>query len=237
MRVGDRDETTAGGAGLGPAPEQPTRPGTARLRLVVASANPDKAAEIAEILEPVLAGRVELLPRPAEVPEVEEDGGSFEANARLKARALCAATGLAAVADDSGLEVDALDGAPGVDSAYFAGPSASYAENVARLLADLEGIEERQARFRTVALVAFPDGGELTAEGRCPGQVAAAPRGGGGFGYDPVFVADDAGGRTFGELAPEEKHARSARGRAFRALAAQLADRLAGEGAAGSLGQ
>lgn len=188
---------------------------------------------MAEILRSSLADRVELVPRPDEVPAVEETGGSFEANARLKARALCAATGMAAVADDSGLEVDALGGAPGVDSAFYAGRSASYADNVRRLLAELEGIEEPRARFRTVALVAFPDGTELAVEARCEGRIAPAARGEGGFGYDPVFVADDADGRTFAELSPEEKHARSARGRAFRALAAQLADRLALEDAAG----
>lgn len=198
------------------------------LRLVVASANPDKAAEMGEILLGALPGRLELVPRPAEVPEVEETGGSFEANARLKARALLAATGLPAVADDSGLEVDALGGAPGVDSAVYAGPAASYGDNVARLLRELAGVADRRARFRTVALVAFPDGTELLAEGRCEGRVADAPRGGAGFGYDPVFLADGAAGRSFGELAPEEKHRLSARGRAFRALADLLAERLGG---------
>ncbi len=195
------------------------------MRLVVASANPDKAAEITEILDAALPGRIELVARPGSVPEVEETGATFEMNARLKAEALCAATGLAAVADDSGLEVDALGGAPGIVSARYAGPAATYADNVARVLGELAGVTDRGARFRTVALVTFPDGREVVADGRCEGRIAEAPRGDGGFGYDPVFVADDAGGRTFAELSPPDKHARSARGRAFRALAGLL-DRL-----------
>lgn len=194
-----------------------------RLRLVLASANPDKAAEIVAILRGALDGRLELLARPAEVADVEETGDSFEENARLKARALLAATGAAAVADDSGLEVDALGGAPGVRSARYAGPVASYGDNVSRLLAELDGVADRRARFRTVALVAFPDGHELVAEGTCEGAIAPAPRGSRGFGYDPVFVADAAGGRTFGELEEDDKHALSARGQAFRRLAALLA--------------
>lgn len=194
-----------------------------RLRLVVASANPDKVAEIDAILHAALGASVELLARPASAAEVEETGESFLENARLKARALVAATGIAAVADDSGLEVDALGGAPGVRSARFAGPGATYGDNVARLLSALEGVVERRARFRTVALALFPDGRELVAEGVCEGEIGLEPRGAGGFGYDPVFLAEGSDGRTFAELTAEEKHAQSARGKAFRALAASLA--------------
>jgi XTP/dITP diphosphohydrolase len=162
------------------------------------------------------------------VPEVEETGETFEANARLKGTALCTATGLPAVADDSGLEVDALGGAPGVRSARYAGPAATSGDNLARLLEELDGVDDRRARFRTVALVAFPDGTELVAEGRCEGRIAEGARGGGGFGYDPVFLAEGADGRTFGELSSVDKHALSARGRAFRALAEGLAALLEG---------
>ena len=193
------------------------------LRLVTASANPDKVAEMAAVLE----GVAELAPRPAGLADVVEDGATLEDNARLKAVAVCRAAGQAAVADDTGLEVDALDGRPGVRSARFAGEGASYADNVAHLLAELDRVgattpERRRARFRTVALVHRPDGSEAVAEGTVEGTIAAEPRGQGGFGYDPVFVPDEAGGRTFAELDPAEKHAISHRGRAFRALARAL---------------
>ena len=198
-----------------------TEPG--RLRLVVASANPDKAREIADVLG--AAGLdVELLPRPPEVPDVVEDAPDLEGNARLKACALVEATGEAAVADDTGLEVDALDGAPGVFSARFAGDHVTYADNVAKLLRMLDGVpaERRTARFRTVALARFPDGGERVGHGVCEGVITKAPRGTGGFGYDPVFVPDEGGGRTFAEMDPDEKHAISHRGRSLQALAAKL---------------
>ncbi len=187
------------------------------MRLVLASANPDKATEIAALLE-----GVEVLPRPAGVGDVEETGATLEDNARLKAAALVAATGQAAVADDTGLEVASLGGAPGVVSARYAGPGASYADNVAKLLAVLEGVPDRRARFRTVALARFPDGRELGAEGVVDGEIAAAPRGSGGFGYDPVFVPAGGDGRTFAEMTRAEKEAVSHRGRAFRALLASL---------------
>jgi XTP/dITP diphosphohydrolase len=191
------------------------------VRLVVASANRDKVAEIAA----VLAG-FDLAPRPDSVPDVEETGDTLEANARLKARAIVAATGRPAVADDTGLEVAALGGEPGVHAARYAGPDATYADNVAKVLRALEGVVDRSARFRTVAMVCFPDGHEVVAEGVVTGHIATEPRGSGGFGYDPVFVPDGGGGRTFAEMAPAEKHAVSHRGRAFRALAALLADEV-----------
>lgn len=190
------------------------------LRVVCASANPDKVAEIAALLD----GAVELLPRPADVPDVIEDADTLEGNARLKADAICRATGLPAVADDTGLEVDALGGAPGVYTARFAGEGATYAGNRAKLLAELDGVpaEQRTAHFRTVALLRWPDGTEVVANGVCDGTIPAVERGERGFGYDPVFVPDDGDGRTFAEMTDDEKHALSHRGRAFRALLKKL---------------
>lgn len=192
-----------------------------RTPIVLASANPKKAAEIVEIL----GEHLELVPRPAEVPEVVEDADTFEGNSRLKAVALVAATGLAAVADDSGLEVDALDGAPGVWSARYAGEDATDQDNVDKLLAalaDRPDPTDRTARFQAVVVLRHPDGSELVASGTVEGHIAAAPRGPGGFGYDPVFVPNEGDGRTFGEMTQDEKHAISHRGRALRDLLAQL---------------
>ena len=190
------------------------------MKLVMASANPDKVAEIAAIL----GDAVELAARPPGLADVVEDGDSLEDNARLKAVAVCAAAGVGAVADDTGLEVDALGGAPGVCTARFAGEDATYADNVAKLLTDLAVVpeEERGARFRTVALVHFPDGAEVVAEGVVEGRIAFEARGDRGFGYDPLFIPADGDGRTFAEMSADEKHAVSHRGRAFRALAQLL---------------
>jgi XTP/dITP diphosphohydrolase len=187
------------------------------LKLVLATANPDKTREIADILS-----GFDLLPRPDDVPEVDETADTLEANARLKAEALCAATGQAAVADDTGLEVEALDGRPGVYSSRFAGPNATYADNVAKLLRELEGVDDRRARFRTVALVRFPDGTEVVAHGTVDGHIAREARGDAGFGYDPLFVPEDGDGHTFAEMTLAEKQAVSHRGRAFKALAQRL---------------
>jgi XTP/dITP diphosphohydrolase len=194
---------------------------------VMASANVDKAAEIAAILADVPG--LTLLPRPADVPDVEETGETLEDNARLKARALCDATGRSAVADDTGLEVEALGGAPGVYSARFSGEGATYAANVAKLLAELERVgatepSQRRARFRSVAFVAHPDGTEVWVEGQVTGVITPEARGSGGFGYDPLFAPDGFDGRTFAQMTPEEKHAVSHRGRAFRALAERLSE-------------
>jgi XTP/dITP diphosphohydrolase len=193
------------------------------VRLVVASANPDKAAEIRAILTEAVPD-LDLLPRPSDLGDIDETGTTLLENARLKAEAIAAATGEPAVADDTGLLVDALDGAPGVYSARFAGEGATYADNVAKLLEELDGVEpdRRTARFETVALVRWPDGREVSAIGAVDGMIATAPRGAAGFGYDPIFVPLEGDGRTFAELAAAEKHALSHRGRAFRALAAQL---------------
>jgi XTP/dITP diphosphohydrolase len=193
------------------------------LRLVLATANPDKATEIAAILGP----SVELVPRPADVPDVVEDADTLEGNARLKAVAIAQATGMPAVADDTGLEVDELQGQPGVRSARFAGEDATYADNVAKLLASLEGVypADRTARFRTVALARWPDGQEVVAEGVVDGLIATEAEGESGFGYDPVFVPNEGDGRTFAQMTADEKHALSHRGRAFRALAKAIGRR------------
>ena len=186
-------------------------------RLVVASANPDKVAEVEAVLAEL---RV-----PAEIvrgltwPEVEETEATLAGNALLKARAVAAHTGLAALADDTGLEVDALGGAPGVQTARFAGPNATYSDNVTKLLADLEGTPDRAARFRTVVALVLPDGSEVLAEGVLEGGIATARRGSGGFGYDPVFVVD---GRTLAEIPASRKNAISHRAKALHALAERM---------------
>ncbi|MEY3031027.1 MAG: RdgB/HAM1 family non-canonical purine NTP pyrophosphatase [Candidatus Nanopelagicales bacterium] len=190
------------------------------IELVCASANPDKVVEIAALLDGVAL----LLPRPSEVPDVVEDADTLVGNARLKAAAICAATGRAAVADDTGLEVDALGGAPGVFAARYAGEGVTYADNRAKLLAELAGVAEpdRTARFTTVAMVVRPDGSETVVEGVCEGLIAPVERGARGFGYDAVFIPVDGDGRTFAEMSDAEKNAISHRGRAFVALAAAL---------------
>ena len=195
-----------------------------RLRLVCASANPDKVAEIAAIL----GDAVELLPRPADVPDVVEDAATLEGNARLKAIAICEATGGAAVADDTGLEVFSLGGAPGVYAARFAGEGCTYADNRRKLLHGLGDAADRRAQFRTVALVRWPDGSEVAVDGVCPGTISQAERGSRGFGYDAVFVPDEGDGRTFAEMSDAEKNALSHRGRALRNLLVALRDRSAG---------
>ncbi|HEX2048035.1 MAG TPA: RdgB/HAM1 family non-canonical purine NTP pyrophosphatase [Acidimicrobiales bacterium] len=188
-------------------------------KIVVATANPDKARELTALLE-----GFQVAGRPAGLPDVEETADTLEGNARLKAAAVVEATGELAVADDTGLEVDALGGRPGVWAARYAGPGATYADNVAKLLGELEGVpaDRRRARFRTVALALFPDGREIVAEGTVDGTIAQAPRGEAGFGYDPVFVPDGGDARTFAEMTTAEKSAVSHRGRALRALAARL---------------
>lgn len=198
------------------------------MRFVLATTNVNKAREIREIF--VAAGvRAELLDRPSDVPEVEETAPDLAGNARLKARALVEAMGLPAIAEDTGIEVAALGGAPGVRSARFAGEPPDDEANVDKLLFELRYLDtpaERRARFVTVALAVWPDGREVMAEGVVEGWVAPGRRGSGGFGYDPVFVPDEGDGRTFGEIeeaSPGSKHALSHRGRAFRALAGSIA--------------
>jgi XTP/dITP diphosphohydrolase len=189
--------------------------------LVCASANPGKVEEIRALLH----GVVELRPRPAAVADVVEDAATLLGNARLKAAAIAEATGLPAVADDTGLEVDALGGRPGVHTARYAGTTATDADNRALLLAELAGAADRRARFRTCVVVRWPDGEELGVEGTCDGTIALRERGRRGFGYDAVFVPSEGDGRTFAEMTAEEKHAVSHRGRAFRRLLTELTAR------------
>jgi len=189
------------------------------MRLVCASANPDKVAEIAALL----LGAVDLVPRPADVADVVEDADTLEGNARLKAVAIVSAAGEPAVADDTGLFVDALGGAPGARTARYAGEGATYAENCAKLLSELDGVADRSAAFHTVVIVRWPSGDEVVVEGVCHGRIAAELRPGRGFGYDPLFVPDDGDGRAFSEMTAQEKNALSHRGRAFGALLHALA--------------
>lgn len=186
-------------------------------RLVVASKNPDKVSEIEEVL--TATGLVDEIVDGLEWPDVEETGETLEANALLKARFVMDAVGLPAVADDTGLEVRALGGAPGVNTARYAGPDATYAENVDLLLRELTGMGDRSARFVTVIALAMPDGMELAVEGALEGVIAREPRGRGGFGYDPVFEVD---GMTLSEMGVEMKNQLSHRARAIRSLAAAL---------------
>ena len=192
-------------------------------RFVVATFNRHKAAELNALL--ALPG-VTLVPL-ADWPGAtapEEHGRTLLENARIKARAAVARTGLPAIADDTGLEVDALGGRPGVHAARYAGPDATYAENVARLLRELAGFPaaKRTARFRTVCVAAWPDGRELDAEGALEGVIVEPPRGANGFGYDPVFVPAGET-RTYAELTDAEKNAISHRARAVKALGEKLA--------------
>lgn len=183
--------------------------------VVVASQNPDKIAE----MESVLADLGAVVERGHSWPEVPETAATLEGNALLKVRAVAAQTGRIAIADDTGLEVDALGGAPGVITARYAGPDATYADNTAKLLHELEGVSNRSARFRTAVALVTPDGDEIVVEGVLEGEIGHAPRGEFGFGYDPVFVV---AGRTLAEMDPAEKHGISHRARALRALHAAI---------------
>jgi XTP/dITP diphosphohydrolase len=194
-------------------------------RVIVASTNHGKLAEIRSALafpgwEFVTAAELGREPL-----EVEETGATFLENARLKAHAYHDAFGIAALADDSGLEVDVLGGAPGVMSARYAGGCCGGdAENNARLMMELEEVpaEQRRARFRSVIVLVGDDGSETVGEGTCEGAIGFAPRGEGGFGYDPLFSPDATPGRTMAELSLEEKNAISHRGAALRDLRGKL---------------
>jgi len=189
------------------------------LKLLVATNNPGKVREFEELLAG-LPFEVTFPAREGIALEVEESGATFEDNARLKALAYARASGLPTLADDSGLEVDALGGAPGVWSARYAGPGAGDADRYQKLLNALAGVPDgrRTARFRCVVALAWPDGAIRTAEGRCEGQIGWAPRGEHGFGYDPVFIVDGLGGQTMAELPPEIKNRISHRARAVQAM-------------------
>ena len=182
--------------------------------VVVASKNPDKIAEMAAVLGSIDPPIVVI---PGHVwDDVDETEDTLEGNALLKARAVVAATGHAAVADDTGLEVDALRGAPGVHTARYAGDNATYEENVSKLLSEMEAAGERSARFRTAVALVTPAGDELVVVGVLEGVITREQRGAGGFGYDPVFDVD---GRTLAEMGADEKNVISHRARALHALA------------------
>ncbi len=183
-------------------------------RLVVASKNPDKISEIESILHETEL--VTEIVRGLDWPDIEETGATLEENALLKAHTVVEAVGLPVLSDDTGLEVTALDGAPGVHTARFAGTGASYEDNVVKLLEALEGVSDRRATFRSVVALVFPDGVEILAEGRLDGTIARQQSGAEGFGYDPIFEVD---GRTLAEMGTVEKNRLSHRAMAIRALA------------------
>ena len=191
-----------------------------RGSVVIATHNPGKAREIAELLAPL-----GLEARPAAalgLAEPAETGASFRANAEIKARAAAAAAGLPALADDSGLEVAALGGAPGIQSARWAGPARDFAAAMERVRREMAaaGAGDDRARFVCALALAWPDGHCETVEGEVRGRIVWPPRGRRGFGYDPIFVADGED-RTFGEMTPAAKHAISHRADAFRRLRAR----------------
>ncbi|MEZ5176582.1 MAG: RdgB/HAM1 family non-canonical purine NTP pyrophosphatase [Acidimicrobiia bacterium] len=187
--------------------------------VVVASKNDDKIAEIAAVLG-ALDPPIVIIGGHA-WPDIEETQDTLAGNALLKARAVCEATGHAAVADDTGLEVDALGGDPGIHTARYAGDDATYTDNVEKLLADLEGVTARTARFRTAIALVTPSSAEVIVEGVLEGVITTERRGSSGFGYDPVFeVPSD--GRTLAEMESEEKNAMSHRAVALRLLADHL---------------
>jgi len=188
-------------------------------RLVVASHNAGKVREIEDLLRP-LGFRVEGAPAFG-IPEPEETGATYEENAILKARAACDETELAALADDSGLSVDALGGAPGIYSARWAGPRRDFAAAMARVARELAG-RDPSAKFVCVLALALPGGATRTFRGEVQGKLVFPPRGTKGFGYDPIFVADGMD-KTFGEIEPALKHRISHRAKAFEKLRAAIA--------------
>lgn len=186
-------------------------------RLLIATKNTGKLQEMEAILRGM--GLAEELVTGLDLPDVDEVGETLEENAILKARTAAEATGLPALADDTGLEVDHLGGAPGVHTARYAGPDATFDDNMDKLLRELEGVDDRSARFVTVVALAFPDGEYVTAEGVVAGRIAEQRRGETGFGYDPVFEID---GRTYAEMSAEEKNRFSHRARASAELGRTL---------------
>lgn len=193
--------------------------------VVVATGNAHKVTEIEAILAPVMPGTsFYALGELGDFPEPVENGDSFTENAIIKAQAACEQTGLPAVADDSGLVVDALSGEPGIMSARWAGVHGDDARNNAKLMCEMEGVadEDRTARFHSSVVLIYPDGSVLTGEGDCEGMIGREPKGENGFGYDPLFWPAETPGRTMAELEPAEKNAISHRGYALADLARQL---------------
>ncbi len=188
---------------------------------VLATANEHKAREMRQILEPL---GIDLLSRPDDVDDVDETEATLEGNSLLKARALTRATGLPAIADDTGLFIDALDGRPGVYSARYAGEHASFADNVHKVLRELDGVDtaQRNAHFCSVIAITFPDDTAWWVDGVLDGRILFSPIGEGGFGYDAIFAPANSD-RSLAQLEADEKNAISHRGRALRAFAAKLA--------------
>ena len=193
------------------------------MKIIFATANAGKIREAAEVLGP----DYEIV-SPASLgitEEIPETGSTLQENSLQKARYLYERTGLPCFADDTGLEVDALGGAPGIYSARYAGPGHEHGANMAKLLRELDGVDDRKARFHTVVTLILSDGQPRFFEGTCEGAIAREKRGPGGFGYDPVFLPDAYPGRTLAEVSEEEKNAVSHRGNAIRAMAAWLKSR------------
>jgi XTP/dITP diphosphohydrolase len=195
-----------------------------RVTFLIATGNRGKLREIERILAPMGHTAVSLSQAGVCV-RAEETGKTFEENAMIKALAASQAADMPCIADDSGLETDALGGAPGIFSARYAGEGATDADRIAKLLAELADVpeEKRTARFICAVACVFPDGRFFTVRGACEGRIAFAPCGEGGFGYDPVFI-EASSGRTFAQLAQAEKDAVSHRGRALRAFAEKLGE-------------
>ena len=181
------------------------------MRIVCASANPHKVEELARLLP----SWVDLVARPSDIGDIDEDAPTLEGNAIIKAVEIANHASEWAIADDTGLEVDALNGAPGVRSARFAGEQATDAENRALLIAKLDGVTNRSARFRTVVALVSSKGDIHFVGGECAGTIAESERGDSGFGYDSLFIPADGDGRTFAEMSGAEKDAVSHRGRAL----------------------
>lgn len=196
-----------------------------KATVVVATGNAHKVTEIEAILAPVMPGAAfYALGELGDFPDPVENGDTFTENAVIKAQAACEETGLPAVADDSGLVVDALSGEPGIMSARWAGVHGDDARNNAKLMREMEGVADagRTARFRSSVVLVYPDGMVLTGEGDCEGMIGREPRGENGFGYDPLFWPAETPGRTMAELEPSEKNAISHRAHALADLARQL---------------
>ncbi len=188
--------------------------------ITLATANEGKVAELRRLL----GRRYRIAPRPTDLAETVEDGDTLAANALKKGTEVAEHTGTLALADDTGLFVVGLGGAPGVHTARFAGPGATTEQNVAKLLDELAGVGRaaRRAHFATVIAAVWPDGRRLVVDGRVDGHITTEPQGGSGFGYDPVFAPVEGDGRTFAQMSADEKNAISHRGRAIQALVAAL---------------
>ena len=193
------------------------------MKFVIATGNAHKLIELERILNPLGIDAASTKALGVSLDEVEETGTTFEENAYLKAKAACDKTGLPAVADDSGLCVDALNGAPGVYSARYAGEDATDEQRYQKLLKELEGVENRAAKFVSAVCCVWPNGDTLTVRGECPGTIGFGPLGEGGFGYDPVFMV---GEQSYSQMTAQEKDAISHRGEALRKLKIALQEKL-----------